>query len=144
MKYFLDTNLVILLFEGNEKKLKKQTLQILDIPNTKLFASAISLNEIVQLVRKKRLEGIDYEKYNSPEKILNAILAKTKDVITFLPYEPKYAKIIAKIEYAPKHNDPNDLSIIAHAIGKKLPIITTDRVFPYYEQFGAKIILNQL
>ncbi len=140
MNYFVDTNIILCLFRSYEKPFRKDIEDILKSPDNKLFASAISLNEIVQLSRKKKIEGIDKEKYNTPKKTLDYILRKTKGIVEFLPYAPKIAKFVAELEYVAKHNDPNDL----HAMSEKMPIISTDKKFPHYEKQGVEIISNPL
>ncbi len=144
MKYFLDTNIIIFLFAGQTKVFKSNIAKILSNPKNKFYASAISLNEIVQLLRKKRIAGIDYDKYDTSEKALNYILRVLKGFIDFLPYEPKYSRIVSRLEYAPRHNDPNDLSIIAHSISKKMPIISSDKKFSFYKSQGLEVVSNPL
>ena len=52
MNYFLDTNIIIILFQGRYEELRTLTLDILDNKNNSFYASSISLLEIAQLYRK--------------------------------------------------------------------------------------------
>lgn len=142
MKYLLDTNIILILFQGRYDELRTQTKEILANEKNVFFTSVISLNEISQLYRKKKIEGLDYEKYNTAKKLLQSII-KTLSMVTFLDFSQKHAFITSQLTFVPKHNDPNDLAIIAHAMGEKMTIISTDKNFPFYKEQGAKVVHNQ-
>lgn len=141
MKYFLDTNIIIILFEGRYNELRSNVLDVLGNVENSFCASVYSLTEINQLFRKKKL-NIDYDKYIDAENLLKHI-KKILNIVKFLPFEEKHAFEAGKIQYIKGHNDPFDISIIAHSIIEKSIIISTDRKFPYYEKQGAKVIHNQ-
>lgn len=65
MKYLLDTNIILILFLGRYAELRSKTLEILGNEKNEFLASVISLNEIVQLYRKKKIKELDYTKYYS-------------------------------------------------------------------------------
>ena len=69
MKYFLDTNIILILFQGRKNEIRDNVKEILQEDNNTFYASTISLLEIAQLYRKKKIEGIDYqhEDYNTGE-----------------------------------------------------------------------------
>ncbi len=141
MKYLLDTNIILILFQGREKEIRKETADILGSQENKFFASVISLNEITQLYRKKKIKKLDYEKYDTAQKFLK-ILIKEMSFVQFLDFSEKHSLIVAKLNFVSKHKDPNDLAIIAHSIGEKMTVISTDELFPNYQKQGAKIIYN--
>ena len=60
MKYFLDTNIIIILFEGRNDEIRDNVKEILNNEANTFFMSSISLLEIAQLYRKKRFKNIDY------------------------------------------------------------------------------------
>lgn len=142
MSYFLDTNIILFLFRLVEKPFTSEVEEILKNPKNKFFSSTISLNEIVQLSRKRRISGIDQEKHNTPKKVLEYILRKLNGFVVFLPYEAKTAKVVAGLSFKQRHNDPNDLAIIAHAISKRMVVISSDKDFPYYTKQGLSLISN--
>lgn len=142
MKYLLDTNIILILFLGSYDELRPKTLTILDNNKNSFFASVISLNEMIQLYRKKKIKDLDYEKYDTTDKFLKAII-KQLPLITYLPFEEKHALIVAKLNFVPKHRDPNDLAIIAHTMGEKSIVISTDDLFPAYEKQGVKVVHNK-
>ncbi|GIZ14026.1 type II toxin-antitoxin system VapC family toxin [Capnocytophaga catalasegens] len=142
MRYLLDTNIILILFQGREKEIRKEIAEILENEKNKFFASIISLNEIIQLYRKKKIKGIDYDRYDTPLKFLKSIITQLP-LITYLPFEEKHSLKVATLNFVPKHKDPNDLAIIAHAMSKKMTIISTDDLFPAYQKQGAKVIHNK-
>ena len=145
MKYFLDTNIILIMFQGRYNELRPSTLEILDNPLNSFYTSTISLLEIVQLYRKKKIEGIDYdcENFNTGEKFIYHLL-KILPIVKTLPFEPQHALIAGRLVFVPKHNDPNDLAIIAHAMGEHMPLISCDDKFPIYQTQGAIVIHNPI
>ena len=143
MKYFLDTNIIIILFEGRYNELRSSVLKILDdVEKNSFYASSISLLEMAQLYRKKRFKNIDYNVFNTGDKLIKHIL-KVVPMVKILPFEDKQAFVAGRLDFVPKHNDPNDLAILAHAISEKMTIISCDDKFPEYQKQGAKVIHNQ-
>ena len=49
MRYFLDTNIVIILFEGREKEIKHNIFELLLDDRNDFYMSSISLLEMAQL-----------------------------------------------------------------------------------------------
>ena len=143
MKYLLDTNIILILFQGRKNEIRDNVKEILKSSNNTFYASAISLLEIAQLYRKKKIGEIDYEDedYNTGEKLMIQIL-KQVFMVKILPFEQQHAFIAGRLEFVPKHNDPNDLAIIAHAIAENMPIISCDDKFPAYQVQGAIVIHN--
>lgn len=141
MKYFLDTNIILILFLGRYNELRKSVIDLLENTSNSFYASSVSLIEISQLYRKKKLKDIDYERLNTGERFIREILKKIP-ILKVRPYEEKHGLITGRLTFVPKHNDPNDLAIIAHAMGEKATLISTDGNFPLYEQQGAKIVYN--
>ena len=143
MKYFLDTNIIIILFEGRYNELRSSVLKILDdVEKNSFYASSISLLEMAQLYRKKRFKNIDYNVFNTGDKLIKHIL-KVVPMVKILPFEDKQAFVAGRLDFVPKHNDPNDLAILAHAISEKMTIISCDNKFPEYQKQYAKLIHNQ-
>ena len=142
MKYFLDTNIIIILFEGRQKEIKRKVFDILLDEKNSFYASSISLLEMAQLYRKKRFKNIDYNVFNTGDKLIKHIL-KAVPMVKILPFEDKQAFVAGRLDFVPKHNDPNDVAILAHAISEKMTIISCDDKFPEYQKQGAKVIHNQ-
>ena len=143
MKYFFDTNIILILFQGRDDEIRTNVKNILTDEGNSFYISTISLLEIAQLCRKRRIDGVDYEseKFDDGEKIIKHIL-KELPIINILPFEEKDALIAARLKFVSNHNDPNDLAIIGHSIGVGMPLISCDDKFPFYEAQGAKVIHN--
>ena len=118
MKYFLDTNIIIILFEGRNDEIRDN------------------------VNRKKRFKNIDYNLIDTGDKLISYILHVASS-IKVLPFEEQHALRAGQLCFVPNHNDPNDLAIIAHAITERLTIISCDDKFPAYELQGAKVIHNR-
>ena len=141
MNYLLDTNIIIILFEGRNNEIRDNVKQILLDDENNFYVSTISLLEIAQLYRKKKFKNINYELLNTGDKLIKHIL-KTIDMVEILPFEEQHAFATARLVFVPNHNDPNDLAIIAHSITENLILISSDDKFPYYEEQGALVIHN--
>ena len=98
---------------------------------------------MAQLYRKKRINNINYEsrEFNTGDKFISYILNELP-ILKILPFEEKHALIASRLSFVKNHNDPNDLAIIAHAIGEKMLLISCDDKFPLYKEQGASIIHN--
>ena len=143
MDYFLDTNSIIILFEGRDNEIKNKVKDILTNDNNSFYASTISILEMAQLYRKKRINNINYEskEFNTGDKFISYILNELP-ILKILPFEEIHALIASRLSFVKNHNDPNDLAIIAHAIGEKMLLISCDDKFPLYKEQGASIIHN--
>ena len=104
MKYFLDTNIILILFQGRQKEIKREVFNILLDEKNSFYGSSISLLEIAQLYRKKKIEGINYESkdFNTGEKLIKHIL-KAVPMVKILPFEDKQAFVAGRLDFVPKH-----------------------------------------
>ena len=59
MRFFLDTNIILILFQGRNSEIKDQVRSLLSCEQNSFYTSSISLLEILQLYRKKKIDGID-------------------------------------------------------------------------------------
>ena len=143
MDYFLDTNIIIILFEGRDNEIKNKVKDILTNDNNSFYASTISILEMAQLYRKKRINNINYEskEFNTGDKFISYILNELP-ILKILPFEEKHALIASRLSFIKNHNDPNDLAIISNANGEKMFIISCDDKIPHYKEQGASIIHN--
>ncbi len=58
MRYLLDTNIVIILYEGRDDEIRDNVKAILMNSKNSFYMSAVSLIEISQLYRKKRFRNL--------------------------------------------------------------------------------------
>ena len=76
MNYLLDTNIIIILFEGRNNEIRDNVKQILLDDENNFYVSTISLLEIAQLYRKKKFKNINYELLNTGDKFIKTHLIK--------------------------------------------------------------------
>lgn len=142
MNYFLDTNIILILFFNRDNELEPTILSILRDNRNSFFASTISLLEIAQLYRRRKFKDIDYKVFDTGDKLIDLILSRLEE-IEILPFEHREARIASRLTFVPNHKDPNDLAIMAHAISEQMPIISCDDKFPEYISQGITILYNK-
>ena len=141
MNYFLDTNIILILYLKKYKEIESFIQSILTNSQNSFYASTISLLEIAQLYRKKKIIELDYEVFDIGDKLIDSI-SNNLPTIEILPFEYREVRIASRLTFVPNHKDPNDLAIIAHAISEQMPIISCDDKFPEYEPQGVTVIHN--
>jgi PIN domain nuclease of toxin-antitoxin system len=66
---------------------------------------------------------------------------------TIISTEPKHIKALEKLPVViidgKKHDDPFDRLLIAQSISEKFTIISSDLKFPFYTNFGLKLLENE-
>lgn len=123
------------------KEIESFIQSILTNSQNSFYASTISLLEIAQLYRKKKIIELDYEVFDIGDKLIDSI-SNNLPTIEILPFEYREARIASRLTFVPNHKDPNDLAIIAHAISEQMPIISCDDKFSEYEPQGVTVIHN--
>lgn len=142
MNYFLDTNIILILFFNRDNELEPTILSILRDNRNSFFASTVSLLEIAQLYRRRKFKDIDYKVFDTGDKLIDLILSRLEE-IEILPFEHREARIASRLIFVPNHKDPNDLAIMAHAISEQMPIINCDDKFPEYISQGITVLYNK-
>ena len=142
MNYFLDTNIILILFFNRDNELEPTILSILRDNRNSFFASTMSLLEIAQLYRKRKIKEIDYDIFDIGDKLIDSILYQLP-FVEILPFEHREARIASRLTFVPNHKDPNDLAIMAHAISEQMPIISCDDKFPEYVSQGIIVLYNK-
>lgn len=142
MNYFLDTNIILILFFNRDNELEPTILSILRDNRNSFFASTVSLLEIAQLYRRRKFKDIDYKVFDTGDKLIDLILSRLEE-IEILPFEHREARIASRLTFVPNHKDPNDLAIMAHAISEQMPIISCDDKFPEYVSQGITVLYNK-
>ena len=142
MNYFLDTNIILILFFNRDNELEPTILSILRDNRNSFFASTVSLLEIAQLYRRRKFKDIDYKVFDTGDKLIDLILSRLEE-IEVLPFERREARIASRLTFVPNHKDPNDLAIMAHSISEQMPIISCDDKFPEYIAQGITVLYNK-
>ncbi|MBP5502629.1 MAG: PIN domain-containing protein [Bacteroidales bacterium] len=137
-RYMIDTNILYYLIE-DKSSLTKDVRAIVDDYDTTLYTSAESVKELVVAHRSKKLLA---NRWNKAEDIVTAL--STDSNIIILPVDSYVVNRMAKLQIneAENHYDPSDHIIIAHAITMGMPLISSDRKFPFYKNQGLDLVTN--
>ena len=139
MRYMIDTNIFVFLVTDISQLDKDVESIIQDYSNT-LHMSAESVKELIVAYNNK---GLLTKKWKSAEEMVTAI--EDEYYIKILPVSKEHMKTYSKlsINSIDNHKDPSDHVIISHAITNKIPLISSDRRFPYYTNQGLDLIFNE-
>ena len=74
-----------------------------------------------------------------------------KDLFSFIdklrieikPFTKQHVTTYAGLFPAEDHKDPNDHMIIAQAVSDKIPVISSDQKFKFYENQGLQFVFNK-
>ena len=137
-RYMLDTNIFAFYVE-EEDRLSQDVYAILEDYGNKLYMSSESIKELVWIHRNK---NVLRKTWKTPLEMINAIEDEYR--ISIVPVDANVVKRMAELESntAESHNDPSDLVIIAHSMVMKMPLISSDRKFPFYRNQGLDLITN--
>lgn len=137
-RYLLDTNILAFALSGETHNLSQETKLILEDYSNLLHTSSISVLELLQLYRIKKIQ---VNKFKTAEALMDAI--ENLLYIKILPFTNKHTKTLSKLEIAQKHNDPFDHAIIVQAITEKLILVSSDRKFHDYTRQGLDFAFNK-
>lgn len=134
----LDTNIFAFYVE-EEDRLSQDVYAILEDYGNKLYMSSESIKELVWIHRNK---NVLRKTWKTPLEMINAIEDEYR--ISIVPVDVNVLKRMSQLEpnTAENHNDPSDLIIIAHSMVMKMPLISSDRKFPFYRNQGLDLITN--
>ena len=135
----IDTNIFVFLVTDISQLDKDVESIIQDYSNT-LHISAESVKELIVAYNNK---GLLTKKWKTAEEMVTAI--EDEYYIKILPVSKEHMKTYSKlsINSIDDHKDPSDHVIISHAITNKIPLISSDRRFPYYTNQGLDLIFNE-
>jgi len=137
-EYLLDTHILIWLLNNNVK-LNENIREDIDYFQYPCYVSVESLREIVILQSLKKIS------LTSTIDELTADLQKRQ--IGILPIELAHIKTLEKLPIlvinGKKHEDPFDRLLISQAIAGKYTIISSDSKFPFYKNYGLKLLANE-
>ena len=139
MRILIDTQIFIFLVQDFSSLSREVVSLLSDYANT-LHMSAESVKELIVAYNNK---GLLTKKWKSAEEMVTAI--EDEYYIKILPVSKEHMKTYSKlsINSIDGHKDPSDHVIISHAITNKIPLISSDRRFPYYTEQGLDLIFNE-
>jgi len=137
MRYYLDTNVLIFVLSANRDDLNTQTLDILEDYSNIFYLSTVVLKELILLYKEGKLKHLKYKNY------IDLFVAVDELKYDIIPVTKKHLFAYAELESPENHKDPNDHIIIAQSCSDKIPIISSDRQFKFYEKQGLQLVFNK-
>lgn len=137
-RYLLDTNILVYVVLADFDNLSDEIKDILLDYESQLYTSSISVLELLQLHRIKKIQ---IKKYKTATEVYNAI--ESEFYIKILPFSKQHTETLSKLKIADSHNDPFDHSIISHAITEQLILISSDRKFEKYTTQKLNFLFNK-
>ena len=139
MRYLLDTN--IFLFSALDPDcLSSDVKSILDDYDNTFCMSAESVKELIVAFNNGKLVA---KHWKTAKDMVVSI--REKYFIRILPIGEEHLETYARLEVneALGHKDPSDHMIIAHAITNRMPLISSDQKFRFYEKQGLELVFNE-
>lgn len=139
MRYLLDTHIFV--WHAKEQdSLSPEVSAIIGDYENELLLSMESVKELLVAYRTKPL----FRRYwKTPISMIDSI--QRQYGIRIVQPDMEVMRTLAKLEIneVEAHNDPSDHIIISQAITMKLPLISSDRKFPFYVKQGLDLIYNK-
>jgi len=139
MRYYLDTNIVVYSIFDKHKgdNLDKSTLSILEDYGNTFLISSIAVLETIHLFQ---IGKVKHPKFQKVKDVLNAM-----ELINYVidPANKYHLSAYCNLYLSDEHKDPFDHVIIAQSISDKIPIISSDRQFKFYEKQGLQLVFNK-
>jgi len=123
MRFLLDTH-TFLWWVSDNPRLSRNALRLIASPNNDIFLSAVSGWEIAIKVQLGKM------KVSSPFEQFVAEQIFHNDIIT-LPIKMSHALHVQSLPL--HHRDPFDRMLIVQSQLEKMPIISVDSIFEYYD-----------
>jgi len=134
--YLIDTHILIWALTDN-CRLNKNVKEDIEYFQYAYYASVESLREIVML---RNLKKIDVD--------LNMAISYLQQFqIQIVPIELEHVQVLEKLPTltinGKIHPDPFDRMLIAQSIAEEMTIISADAKFPFYRDYGLKLLINE-
>lgn len=138
MRLLIDTNIFIYL-AVDQDSLSKDVRALLEDYDNNVCMSVESLRELVVLYNNG---GIVSKEWKSSHEMLKSL--ESDYLIDVLPLDANVMDTYSRLRLntAQDHRDPSDHVIISHAITLGIPLISSDRKFPFYRSQGLELIEN--
>ena len=139
-RYLIDTNIFTFVATEEFDRLSRDVREILDDYGTEVLMSMESVRELIVAHRSGKLIS---KYFKNALDIIDAIEHDYNIRIVPIDMEVLRTMALLEVNEAEQHNDPSDHIIIAQAITMKLPLISSDRKFAFYERQGLDLIQNR-
>ncbi len=137
-RYLLDTNIVAYILGGEEDKIHRDVLAIINDYNNICETRSVSMIELSHLLRRGK---ISLRKGWRLENILDIITNELN--INIAPFGETHMKTMFLLDTEATHNDPDDFAIISHAITDRYTLISSDSKFKHYIPQKLNFVYNK-
>ena len=139
MRYLLDTNIFIYLVIDPDQ-LSRDVKAILDDYDNTFYMSSESVKELIVGFNNGKLVS---RFWDTAAKMVKDIT--NRYFIRILPVGEEHMDTYAHLtlNLAEDHRAPSDHVIIAHAITNRMPLVSSDRKFKFYEDQGLELVYNE-
>ncbi|MBR1799964.1 MAG: type II toxin-antitoxin system VapC family toxin [Bacteroidaceae bacterium] len=139
MRYLLDTNIFIYAAIDRDQ-LSRDVKAILDDYDNTFYMSSESVKELIVGFNNGKLMS---RFWDTAAKMVKDIT--NRYFIRILPVGEEHMDTYAHLtlNLAEDHRDPSDHVIIAHAITNRMPLVSSDRKFKFYEDQGLELVFNE-
>ena len=138
-RYLLDTHILIWLLKDNRAKLNDNIREDIDYFQHVYYVSVETLREIVILQSLRKI-AFNY----SLERIIEILIERQINIISVDVGDIKTLEKLPILTInEKKHEDPFDRLLISQAIEGKYIIISSDSKFPFYKEYGLKLLVNE-
>jgi PIN domain nuclease of toxin-antitoxin system len=137
MRYYLDTNLLVFILFDIHDEIDRDVSAILKDYSTVLYASSVSIKELILLFKIGKLKFL---RYKSEYDLLTELKRAGIEIVFF--NEHHFGKY-AKLQIREDHKDMNDHAIIAQAISDRILLVSSDHKFKSYVSQGLNLVFNK-
>lgn len=140
MRCYLDTNILVFLLTGRESELSHFIMQgFIDYTNS-YYTSTVCVQELIHLCQTGKLKARRRDGQPNPKVIIGWLndMGIGIEQVTEL-----HLQHYSELPIMGDHTDPMDRLIIAQAITDRIPLVSSDRKFSRYEQYGLDLIFNE-
>ena len=139
MRYLIDT-CIFIHYATDRELLSRDVLALLQDYDTVVCMSAESIRELIIQHNNGKLVS---KYWKTSEQMIDDV--RNKYFIEILPLAEEHIRTYSRLSLnrAQDHKDPSDHVIISHAITERIPLISDDSKFDYYEKQGLNLIVNK-
>lgn len=144
MRFYLDTNILAFL-TGQDRgdSIGDDIQMLLNDYSVEILASSFCYQELVHLFQIGKLRRPQKCRLGGGESASEALAVLYQNGVTFVPVAYKHIEELARLPMFDDHRDPNDRLIVAQAISDRVPLISSDRKFERYRNYGLDFMFNE-
>jgi len=130
--------MLFFILQNEQDEVHYKVKALLDDYANSFYVSSVVIAELLFLFRIKKV------KFKAQYKTENDIFIKMKDLdIRIVNFSQENLATYFSLQIEPNHKDMNDHLIISQAISDKIPLISSDSKFPFYEKQNLKFVFNK-